>query len=173
MLPSRRRWDAQPREPAAVLLASSGAPFGRAAARRAHELAAGQPVAVISILKVYGSAFGLPNPGLMPSRREREEQIAIVDRAIRELEQLGCTVDGQVTATRSAGRAIARAARARQVSYVVMDAHPATGIRKVIEGDVAGIVRRRLRGAAILDLVGAAAGPSLASPDGPGRSARR
>jgi nucleotide-binding universal stress UspA family protein len=161
MLPSHRRWDAQPREPAAVLLASSGAPFSRAAVRRAHELAAGQPVAVISILKVYGSAFGLPNPGLMPTRREREEQVGIVDRAIRELERLGGTADGQVTATRSAGRTIARAARARQVSYVVMDARPATGIRKVIEGDVTAIVRRRLRGAAILDLVGATAGPAM------------
>jgi nucleotide-binding universal stress UspA family protein len=163
MLPSRRRWDAQPREPAGVLLASSGAPFSRAATRRACELAAGRPVAVISILRVYGSAFGLPNPGLMPTRREREEQVAIVDRAIRDLERQGCTADGQVTATRSAGRAIAKAARARQVSYVVMDAHPATGIRKVIEGELAAIVRRRLRGAAILDLVGALADPHQAS----------
>ncbi|MGO9192469.1 MAG: hypothetical protein ACLP8X_28970 [Streptosporangiaceae bacterium] len=162
MLPSRRRWDTQPGEPAAVLLASSGAPFSRAATRRARELAAGGPVAVISILKVYGSAFGLPNPGLMPTRREREEQVGIVDRAIRDLERQGCAADGQVTATRSAGRAIAKAARARQVSYVVMDALPATGIRKVIEGEVAAIVRRRLRGAAILDLVGAPSDPQQA-----------
>jgi hypothetical protein len=173
MLPSRRRWDAQPRERAAVLLASPGATFSRAAVRRARELAAGQPIAVISILKVYGSAFGLPNPGLMPTRREREEQIAVVDRAIRELERLGCSADGQVTATRSAGRAIAKAARARRVKYVVMDAHPATGIRKVIEGDVAAIVRRRLRGAAALDLAGAASGPRLVAPPGPGPSMRR
>jgi hypothetical protein len=163
MLPSRRRWDVQPRESASVLLASSGAPFSRAAVRRARELAAGRPVAVISILRVYGSAFGLPNPGLMPTRREREEQVGIVDRAIRDLERLGGTADGQVTATRSAGRAIAKAARARQVSYVVMDVHPATGIRRVIEGEVAVIVRRRLRGAAILDLVGASADPHQAS----------
>ncbi len=153
MLPSRRRWDAQPHEPAGVLLASFGAPFSRAAARRARELAAGQPIAVISILKVYGSAFGLPNPGLMPTRREREEQVGIVDRAIRDLERQGCTANGQVTATRSAGRAIAKAARARQVSYVVMDAHPATGIRRLIEGELTAIIRRRLRGAASLELV--------------------
>src|SRR6266567_718979 len=155
MLPSRRRWDEQPRVPAAVLLASSGDPFSRAATRRARELAAGRPIAVISILKVYGSAFGLPNPGLMPTRREREEQVGIVDRAIRDLERQGCTADGQVTATRSAGRAIAKAARARQVSYVVMDARPATGLRRVIDGQLTAIVRRRLRGAATLDLVGA------------------
>jgi len=139
-----------------VLLASSGAPISRAAARRARDLAAGQPVAVISILRVYGSAFGLPNPGLMPTRRERDEQVGIVDRAIRDLERLGCTADGQVTATRSAGRAIAKAARARQVSYVVMDAVPATGLRRLIEGELTAVIRRRLRGAAVLDVVPAA-----------------
>ena len=155
VLPGRRRWDAAPREPAAVLLASSGAPISRAAARRARDLAAGQPVAVISILRVYGSAFGLPNPGLMPTRRERDEQVGIVDRALRDLERLGCTADGQVTATRSAGRAIAKAARARQVSYVVMDEVAGTGLRRRIEGEVTAVVRRRLRGAAVLDVVAA------------------
>jgi hypothetical protein len=155
VLPSRRRWDAAPREPATVLLASSGAPISRAAARRARDLAAGGPVAVISILRVYGSAFGLPNPGLMPTRRERDEQVGIVDRAIRDLERLGCAADGQVTATRSAGRAIAKAARARQVSYVVMDAVPATGLRRVFEGELTAVIRRRLRGAAELEIVAA------------------
>ena len=139
-----------------MLLASSGAPISRAAARRARDLAAGRPVAVISILRVYGSAFGLPNPGLMPTRRERDEQVGIVDRAIRDLERLGCTADGQVTATRSAGRAIAKAARARQVSYVVMDEVPATGLRRVFEGELTAAIRRRLRGAATLDVVSTA-----------------
>src|SRR5438094_2325962 len=111
MLLGRRRFDPQPTSPAAVLLASSGEPFSRAAVKRAHELAGGEPVAVISILKVYGSSFGLPNPGLLPSRREREEQMGIVRKAITQLERQGCEADGQITATRSAGRAIAKAAR--------------------------------------------------------------
>lgn len=151
----RRRWDPQPREPAAVLLASSGAPFSRAAARRARDLAAGQPIAVISILRVYGSSFGLPNPGLLPTRRERDEQLGIVDRVLKDLEKLGCAADGQVTATRSAGRTIAKAARARGVSYVVMDAVTATGIRRIMEGELTAVVRRRLRGAAELDIIDA------------------
>ena len=153
MLFGRRRFDPQPTSPAAVLLASSGEPFSRAAVKRAHELAAGQPVAVLSILKVYGSTFGMPNPGLLPTRRERDEQLGIVDRAIKDLEKLGCTADGQVTATRSAGRTIAKAARARGVSYVVMDAVTATGIRRIMEGELTAVVRRRLRGAAELDVV--------------------
>jgi hypothetical protein len=153
MLFGRRRWDPQPTTSATVLLASSGSPFSRAAVRRARELAGGGPIAVLSILKVYGSQFGLPNPGLLPSRREREEQLAIVQGAITDLEGRGCTADGQVAATRSAGRTIARVAQARHVRYVVMDALPATGVRKVIEGELTNIVRRRLRDGATLELV--------------------
>ena len=149
-----RGYDTQPTATAAVLLASSGGPFSRAAVRRAGELAAGEPVAVLSILKVYGSTFGLPNPGLMPNRREREEQLQIVRRAIGELERRGYNVDGQIAATRSAGRTIARVARTRQVRYVVMDVSPAAGIRRIIEGEVTNIVRRRLKDGATLELVG-------------------
>jgi hypothetical protein len=155
MVFGRRRFDKQPETPAAVLLASPGAPFSRAAVKRARELAGAEPVAVISILKVYGSSFGLPNPGLLPTRREREEQYGIVEKAITQLERQGCEADGQITATRSAGRAIAKAARARQVRYVVMDQHPSTGVRKLIEGELVNIVRRRLGDRATLELIAA------------------
>ena len=154
MLFGRRRFDPQPTSPAAVLLASSGEPFSRAAVKRAHELAAGQPVAVLSILKVYGSTFGMPNPGLLPTRREREEQFALVNRAIKDLEQRGCAVDGQIAATRSAGRTIAKVARRRRVRYVVMDDSAPSGVRRVTEGTVTATVRRRLGGGATLELVG-------------------
>jgi nucleotide-binding universal stress UspA family protein len=156
MVFARRRWDKQPTAPAAVLLASSGAPFSKAAVRRARELAAGGPVAVLSILKIYGSTFGLPNPGLLPTRREREEQYANVSKAINQLERSGCTADGQIAATRSAGRTIARVARARQVRVVVMDDSAESGVRRVIEGSVTSTVRRRLAGHADIELVGAA-----------------
>ena len=156
MLFGRRRFDPQPTSPAAVLLASSGEPFSRAAVKRAHELAADQPVAVLSILKVYGSTFGMPNPGLLPTRREREEQFALVNRAIKDLEQRGCAVDGQIAATRSAGRMIAKVARARQVRVVVMDDSAESGVRRVIEGSVTSTVRRRLAGRANIELVSAA-----------------
>jgi hypothetical protein len=150
----KRGYDPQPTSVAAVLLASSGSPFSRAAIRRARELAEGEAVAVLSILKVYGSTFGLPNPGLMPTRRERDEQLKIVRRAIDELERCGCKVDGQIAATRSAGRTIARVARTRQVRYIVMDVSPATGIRRIIEGELANIVRRRLKAGTTLEMVG-------------------
>jgi hypothetical protein len=153
MLFGRRKWDRPPAEPAGVLLASSGAPFSSAAIRRACQLAGGEPVAVLSILKVYGSAFGLPNPGLMPTRREREEQYAIVRRAITAVERRGGQADGQITATRSAGRTIAKAARRRNVRYVVMDDHDTGGLRRITEGTVTATVRRMLGSQAELELV--------------------
>jgi len=85
---------------------------------------------------------------------EREEQLKIVRQAIDELERRGCSVDGQVAATRSAGRMIAKVARSRQVRYVVMDSHPATGVRRIIEGELTNIVRRRLGDGATLELIG-------------------
>ena len=155
MLFGRRRFDPQPTAQAAVLLATTGEPFSKAAIRRAYELAAGEPVAVLAILKVYGSQFGLPNPGLLPTRREREEQFEVVRRAISALERRGGTADGQIAATRSAARTIAKVARVRKVRFVVMDDHEQSRVSRVIQGSVTGTVRRRLASGTELELVAA------------------
>jgi Universal stress protein family len=153
MLFGRRRFDPQPTAPAAVLLATTGEPFSKAAVSRAHELAAGEPVAVLAILKVYGSQFGLPNPGLLPTRREREEQFTLVQRTIAQLERRGGSADGQIAATRSAGRIIAKVARVRNVRYVVMDDREQSGGSRVVQGGVVGTVRRRLASGTVLELI--------------------
>jgi hypothetical protein len=153
MVFARRRFDPQPTAQAAVLLATTGEPFSKAAIRRARELAAGEPVAVLSILKVYGSQWGLPNPGLLPTRKERDQGLAVVQRAITSLERQGGTADGQVAATRSAGRTIAKVARVRKVRYVVMDEPDQSGMGRVTQGGVLAAVRRGLRSRAELELV--------------------
>jgi Universal stress protein family len=158
MFSVRRRWDPQPTSPAVVLLASAGAPFSKSAVRRARELAAGEPIAVLTILTIYGSAFGLPNPGLLPTRGERDEQFANVQRAIKQLERAGCAADGQVAATRSAARMIAKVAGTRQVRYVVMDERGESGLRGLRDHGVISTVRRRLGGRAVLELVKPATG---------------
>jgi nucleotide-binding universal stress UspA family protein len=155
MVFARRRYDPQPTAQAAVLLATTGEPFSKAAIRRAHELAAGEPVAVLFILKVYGSQFVLPNPGLLPTRKERDQGLAVVQRAITSLERQGATADGQIAATRSAGRTVAKVARARKVRHVVMDEPEQSGMGRVIQGSVVATVRRGLRGGADLELVDA------------------
>jgi hypothetical protein len=149
----KRRGDPQPTAPVAVVVASSGAPFTKAAIRRARELAGANPIAVVSTLKIYGSSWGLPTPGLMPTAKERQEQLAIVRAAVHSLERRGCIVDGQVAATRRAGFTIARIALARGASVVVMDDPGTRGLRRFVEGDITAVVRRRLGHVASLELV--------------------
>ena len=149
----RKRGDPQPTAPVAVVVASSGAPFTKTAIRRARELAGGDPIAVVSTLKIFGSSWGLPTPGLMPTAKERQEQVAIVSAAVKALKRQGCIVDGQVAATRGAGRTIARIALTRGARIVVMDDPGTKGLRRLVEGDITSVVRRRLGQSVSLELV--------------------
>src|SRR5882757_4973877 len=95
-LPGRRlRGDPKPTAPVGVVLATEGCALSPAAVEQAARLAGGAPVAVVSIARIHGSALGLPNPGLLPSRKEREEQRDIVAGAIEALEHLGVRSDGE------------------------------------------------------------------------------
>lgn len=91
----RRRWDKQPTDPASVLIASTGEPIPPAAVSRAVALSGGQPVAVVSIARIYGYAMGLPNPGLMPTQKELGTQHERVARAIAAIEQAGAGPAGR------------------------------------------------------------------------------
>jgi hypothetical protein len=140
----RRRWDEQPTNPAAVLIASTGEPIPPAAISRAVALSGGQPVAVVTIARIYGYAMGLPNPGLMPTQQEIGAQREQVVRAIAAIERAGADGWGQVAATRRPGRTIARVAAARGVRHVVLVAPSPPRWRRIIEGDLTREVRRRL-----------------------------
>jgi hypothetical protein len=143
-LPGRRRWDAQPTEPAAVLIASAGGPFPQAAVSRAAALSGGEAVAVVSIARIYGSALGLPNPGLLPTRRELAEQSDRVGRALAGLQRAGLAASGQVAATRRPGRTIARVARAHGVRYVILVTPSQPRWRRVVEGSLVREISRRI-----------------------------
>lgn len=132
-LRDRRRGDPRPITPVTVVLASTGQPLSDTAIDRATSLAEGAAAAVVSIARVHGSAFGLPNPGLLPSRREREEQRTIVSAAITELGRRNVEADGQVIITRNAGRAITRVARSRGASYVVLDTSRPGRLRRLLK----------------------------------------
>jgi hypothetical protein len=140
----RRKFDKQPTQPAAVLIASNGEKIPAAAIRQALRLSAGEPVAVITIARIYGSSLGLPNPGLMPTRKEMEEQKEIATKAVSALEKGGVEAWGQVAATRKAPKTIAEAAVARGVRYVLVVRPEKTGWRLVVEGDVAKEVAQKL-----------------------------
>jgi hypothetical protein len=139
-----KKWDKQPTQSSAVLVATVGAPIPPAVIDRAVGLGGGRPVAVISIARIYGSSLGLPNPGLLPTRKEMDEQRAWVSEAIERLERSGVEAWGQVATTRRYGRTIAQAARARGVSNVLVVTPEVARWRRMIEGDVARDVRRRI-----------------------------
>jgi hypothetical protein len=147
----RRKWDKQPSQSAAVLIASIGVPIPPAAIRSAVKLSGGNPVAVVSIARIYGSSLGLPNPGLMPTKPEMDAQRAQVARAISRLEGAGVEAWGQVAATRRFAKTIAGAAKARGVDHVLVVTPETARWRRVVEGDVAHDVRRRLPNAVTVE----------------------
>jgi nucleotide-binding universal stress UspA family protein len=140
----RAKWDKQPAQSSAVLIATVGIPIPKAVIRRAVQMSGGRPVAVVSIARIYGSSLGLPTPGLLPTRKEMEEQRALVADAIARLERAGVEAWGQVASTRRYAKTIAQAARARGVDDVLVVSPDAPRWRRIIEGDTARDVRRRM-----------------------------
>jgi nucleotide-binding universal stress UspA family protein len=121
-------------------------PFGEDALRAAAERAEGAPVAVVSISRLHGYALGMPNPGLMPTRKEKQQQVDLVDAATRRLKGWAVECDGQVVISRNPAKAIARVAARRGAELVVLQAPAGSGLRRLVEGDPARGLRRRLRG---------------------------
>jgi Universal stress protein family len=138
------RSDPQPTELVAVLLASTGGPFRPDSVRLARDLAAGGPIGVLTVVRIYGSSFGLPNPGLLPTAKERKTAQDLVDQAIRALRTLGVRADGQVLITRHPPRGIARVAKARSAQHVVVEATQQSALRRLVEGGSEVSIRRRL-----------------------------
>jgi hypothetical protein len=143
----RRRFDVQPGSRCGVMLASDGRQdFSARAVARAAALAGSDTVAVVTIAKIYGTSFGLPHPGLLPSKDELAERRGWVNGAIRELQEGGAAADGQVAATRRAGKKLAAVARARGARVVVIDETTVKRrLRRMVEGDVGSELRRMLR----------------------------
>jgi nucleotide-binding universal stress UspA family protein len=108
-----------------VLLASEG----RAIPKRAVDYAArfGAPVHVFSIARVWGTSLGLPNPGLLPTRKEWDEQRRLVTTAVKALRKRGVEADGRVLGTRKATRRIVGEAERLGCDAIVMAADPPRG----------------------------------------------
>jgi nucleotide-binding universal stress UspA family protein len=150
-----KRGDPQPTKEVAVLLASNGDRFSEASIERARHLAAGEPIGVLVILRIFGTSFGVQHHGLMPTKSEAEEKFEILRAAIDTLERWGCEVDGQLAATRHPVKQIASVARRRQARILVMDGPTTTGLRRLIEGDITVSIRRRLRRQATVEVISA------------------
>jgi len=109
-----------------VLLATEGRAIPTAAVERAAELAreTGGGVHVFCIARVWGTSFGMPNPGLMPSRHEWGQHRNVVSEAVAALEQRGVDATGNVLATRKATKRIVREAERLGCNAIVMAADP-------------------------------------------------
>lgn len=129
-----------------MLLASDGrTEISKDAVARAAALAGSEPVGVVRIAKIYGSSFGVPHPGLLPTKQELADHRGHVDRAIRGLRKKQVEADGQVAATRRATKKLAEIAQLRRARVVVIDETRARGLRRVVEGDVGSELRKKLR----------------------------
>jgi hypothetical protein len=101
---------------------------------------------VATIARIYGTKFGLPNPGLLLGGQELAERDGWVDGAIRALTRAGLAADGQIASTRKPTKTLARIARARGVRCVVIDETRYAGWRRFVEGDTGTELAKRLRG---------------------------
>ena len=112
--------------PKLVLLASEGRTVSDRAIKLTAEIAkpARSAVKVLAISRIWGSAYGLPHPGLRPNKQEWQIQYDVVAAAIKALAQQGITATGEVLASRNASRAILNQAEMTGAGAIVMTADP-------------------------------------------------
>jgi nucleotide-binding universal stress UspA family protein len=115
--------------------------------------ASGGTVAVVLPLKIHGYSLGLPNPGLMPTARERAAADKAITVTVTRLRRAGVDVDGQIIVTRHAHRAIPRVVRRRGATAVLLETSNAGRLRRFLEGDLHRQLRRRLGPAVIVESV--------------------
>ena len=139
----KARADPQPTDPVSVLLASTGGPFSVESIRLARDAAHGL-VGVLVVARIYGTQFGMPNPGLLPTVKERRTAQERVEQAIKKLRTMGVVADGQVLITRHPAAGIARVAQARSAGQVVLEAPAQGALRRFVEGNFEASIQRRL-----------------------------
>ncbi len=107
-----------------VLLASEGREISAAAVDCAAQLAerTGAPVYVFSIARVWGTSFGFPNPGLLPTREEWEVQRKLVKSAVKALQKRQIAATGNVIGTRRGAKRIVAEAQRLGCDTIVMSA---------------------------------------------------
>lgn len=109
-----------------VLIASEGRRFNQDVIDQAVRLLAAEDghVTVLSVARLWGTSFGLPNPGLRPSKREMAEQQENVFWALDALEEAGAEADGHIVTTRNPRKSILKYAKRHGCDAIVMGADP-------------------------------------------------
>jgi nucleotide-binding universal stress UspA family protein len=128
-----------------ILVASAGDPFSQAVLDAVVEAAGGErpEVVVLSVARIWGTALGLPHPGLYPSRREMDDQWAMVDTAADHLKDQGFPVRTAVVRARHPGRAIARSADRLGAGLVVVAEPGGRRLARILRGNPPAEIARR------------------------------
>jgi nucleotide-binding universal stress UspA family protein len=111
-------------QPGCILLATEGREISAAAIELAARLARehGCRVQVLAVVRVWGSSYGFPNPGLLPNKKEWDEQRAVSAAAVKALRARGIDATAQVLATRKATKRILGAVSRFGCAAIVMAA---------------------------------------------------
>jgi nucleotide-binding universal stress UspA family protein len=109
-----------------ILLASEGRAIPAGAIEFVARLAGPRKasVSVFSIARIHGSAYGFPSPGLLPNKREWQEQRDLVAAAVKALRKRGLQADGEVVGTRKPTSRICQQATTLGCDVIVMAADP-------------------------------------------------
>ncbi len=118
--------DPQTAAPTSIMLASESGPISTEAIEFTARLSktAKAPVHVLMIARIWGSSFGLPHPGLMPTKREWQAQHDAVAETVRQLKRRGVEATGSVISSRNASGRILAEAKRRAPDAIVMAAPP-------------------------------------------------
>lgn len=84
----------------------------------------GGHVTVMTVARLWGTSFGLPNPGLRPSKREMDAQKDIMFKALDRLKDAGIEADGHIVTTRNPLKSIRNQATQKNCDAIVMGADP-------------------------------------------------
>jgi nucleotide-binding universal stress UspA family protein len=105
-----------------LVIASEGREIPWSVLQQAFDLARPRKaeVRVISIARVFGTSLGFPNPGLLPNKREWDEQRLIVRQTVLALKKAGFHASGHVVGTRKATKRILSEAEVFRADAIVM-----------------------------------------------------
>jgi nucleotide-binding universal stress UspA family protein len=109
-----------------LLIASEGRRIGDAVIDRAVDMLRvhGGRATVLTVARLWGTSFGLPNPGLRPSKREMDVQKEIMISALDRLHAAGLEAEGHIVTTRNPLKSIRNQVVNCQCDAIVMGADP-------------------------------------------------
>jgi K+-sensing histidine kinase KdpD len=100
-------------------------------------------ITVLGIARIFGTALGLPHPGLRPTKLEWDDQRTVVQDAAEELRRRGFDVLLASAMARNAPKLISRWVRAKNFHAVVIPDPERPAWRRRIEGELDREIGRR------------------------------